>query len=143
MQFGQKYGISMSRESELQKYKTIGGYHMCFFDFKQVVFLIISFLVLPLSCNVFFYFKNPKKVWFAPIVIIFLGTIVFVIHFSHNMYDLILSEEVILSDTNCVDIFVAFWMFIYAPMQIISAFSFTAVTRLIIWIKERDTQRLT
>lgn len=35
------------------------------------------------------------------------------------------------------------WIYLYVPIQIITAFSFTAVTRLIIWIKERNTQRLT
>ena len=109
---------------------------MFFFESMMEVYLIICLLVLPLSCNVFFYFKNPKKVWFAPIVIIFLCTIVFGIFFPHHIKAMILSEY--------DDFTVGYaWIYLYVPIQIIAAFSFTAATRLIIWIKERNIQRLT
>ena len=85
----------------------------------------ITIIVIPLLSNLVMYFTRPKFIW-AALILIFIFNSIATYFLYPVIFEYILTESYDYDDF--ADMAISAWLFIFLPLQVISALLFTTVT---------------
>jgi len=106
---------------------------MPYFELKQEIYHILSFLVVPIISCFSIYKIKPKIIWITPIVILVLFMIVTAIFYPYYFTDAFKKDY---------DFTTIYWFIFIIPLQIVSSLLYTGITYLIIKKRRKNINKL-
>lgn len=106
---------------------------MPFFEFKQEIYHILCFLVIPIISCFSIYKIKSKIIWISPIIILVLFMIVTAIFYPYYLTDVFNKDY---------DFTTVYWFIFIIPLQIISALFYTGIAYVLIKKRSKNINKL-
>lgn len=113
----------ISKKSVIRIFYIAGGEQMPFFEGKQGIYQILSFVIMPITVCTIFYFLKSKKLWVLPIVIMGVFLIMSAIFYPYIFTDIL---------TRSYDFTTIYWFIFVVPIQMALALFVTFITNFLI-----------